>query len=166
MKVKAMKETEELNLEEILTEALEDEYKSRARYRKIIDKLGPVEPFVNIAEAEDRHISVLLPLFEQHGIPIPEEPGDESSLQIHDTLLEACEAGVRAEKENIALYDRLIASTRQTEVLRVLRNLQSTSRDRHLPAFQRCAKRSGVAGPGGTRCTGDQRRARKDWSKK
>ncbi len=34
-----------------LTEALQDEYKSQATYRKVIEKFGPVRPFINVVEA-------------------------------------------------------------------------------------------------------------------
>ena len=34
-----------------LNEALQDEYKARATYRAIIQRYGPVRPFVNIVEA-------------------------------------------------------------------------------------------------------------------
>jgi hypothetical protein len=45
-----------------LCEALDDEYKARATYRKVIEAFGPIRPFVNIVEAEDRHAKALLAL--------------------------------------------------------------------------------------------------------
>ena len=41
-------------------DALEDEYKARATYRKVIERFGRVRPFVNIIQAEERHIEALL----------------------------------------------------------------------------------------------------------
>ena len=38
----------DVTLEEVLEEALLDEYKARDTYRKIIDTFGAVRPFVNI----------------------------------------------------------------------------------------------------------------------
>ena len=49
-----------------------DEIKARDTYRKIIDTYGPVRPFANIVEAEQRHSEMLLPLFERYGIAAPE----------------------------------------------------------------------------------------------
>ena len=126
-----------MTLQEILTEALEDEYKARAMYRKVIDKFGPEQPFINIVEAEKRHISVLIPLFEKYNIPIPEDHWD-SRLQAPDTLLKACQAGVDAEIDNMTMYKRLLAATVEPDVARILSHLQAASRDNHLPAFQRC----------------------------
>lgn len=157
-----MKDTGDLTLERVLAEALEDEYRAQAKYRKIIEKFGPVHPFVNIVDAECRHISVLLPLFQQYGI-VPPDDQEDLSDRVPDTLLEACEEGVKAELDNIALYDRLIAATEQSDVSRVLRNLQAASRDRHLPAFQRCVERGGEAGSQEARCTGEQKRFRRGW---
>ena len=96
-------------------------------------------PFINIVEAEGRHISVLIPLFKKYNISIPEDHWD-SRLQAPDTLLEACQAGVDAEIDNMAMYERLLAATKEPDVARVLSHLQSASRDNHLPAFQRCLK--------------------------
>jgi len=129
-----------MTLEQVLTEALEDEYKACAMYRKVIDKFGPVRPFVNIVKAEERHIAALTPLFKQYDIPIPEDNWD-SHFEAPDTLREACQAGVDAEIENMAMYERLLAATQEANVALVLSNLQAASRDNHLPAFQRCLER-------------------------
>ncbi len=137
-----------MTLQEVLTEALDDEYKARAMYRKMIDQFGPVRPFVNIVEAEQRHIAALLPLFEKYRIAPPEDKWT-TTLRVPDTLLEACQAGVDAEIENIAMYDRLLAAVQEDDVARVLANLQAASRERHLPAFLRCVKRGGGGGCAG-----------------
>jgi H+-transporting ATPase len=50
-----------------LSEALDDEYRARATYSKVIEHFGPVRPFVNIVQAEDRHIAALLRQFERFG---------------------------------------------------------------------------------------------------
>jgi rubrerythrin len=130
------------NLKDRLTEALEDEYKARATYRKVIEKFGPVRPFANIVEAEERHIAALLSLFGRYGVPIPEDPWP-GRVSVPDTLEEACRSAVEAEQDNMAMYDRLLAATPEPEVRRVLENLQAASRDRHLPAFERCLRRRG-----------------------
>ena len=135
------------SLEAILNEALMDEYLARDTYRKIIEVLGPVRPFVNIVEAEQTHIDALLPLYDRHGISPPEEP-DPSRITPPDSLLDACEAGVKAEIENVAMYDRLLAATDLADARQVMKRLQEASRDHHLPAFQRCVEHGGAAGGG------------------
>jgi len=135
------------SLENILNQALKDEIKARDTYYKIIEKFGPVRPFVNIVEAEQRHIEMLLPLYEKYAIPLPDEQ-DPDRLVIPETLESACQLGVEGELENIALYERLIAATDLPDFIDVLRRLQAASRDHHLPAFQRWAEQ-GSAPQGG-----------------
>ena len=105
-----------MTLQQVLTEALKDEYKACAMYRKVIDKFGPVRPFVNIMEAEERHIATLIPLFKQYGVQIPEDNWGSRLEQTPDTLREACQAGVDAEIENMAMYERLLSATQEVNV--------------------------------------------------
>ena len=134
-----------------LLEALDDEYKAHTTYDQVIHDFGPVRPFINIVEAEARHIAALLTLFERYGLPVPPNPWPGKAPHYPD-IDAACVAAVQAEIDNAALYDRLLASTRRPDVLAVLQALRSASQDRHLPAFQRCAQRS--AGGGGGRGAG------------
>ena len=48
-------------LSNVLIEAIDDEYKARATYRLVIREFGEIRPFINIVEAESRHIEALLP---------------------------------------------------------------------------------------------------------
>jgi hypothetical protein len=145
----------DLTLEEILNEALLDEYRARDTYRKIIDTFGAVRPFINIVEAEQRHIESLLTLYEKYDVPLPAIPHPEQ-IEVPDTLVKACQMGVVAEIENLTLYDRLIESTDLPDVVEILQRLQAASRDKHLPAFQRCVEQYGATGqePGSGRRRG------------
>jgi rubrerythrin len=128
-----------------LHEALEDEYRARATYRQIIEKFGPVRPFVNIVEAEGRHAEALLAQFHRLGIaPQPDTwPG---RVMTPATLAEACAAAVQAEIENAAMYDRLLAQITDPQVRAVMLRLKDASQQHHLPAFRRClARESGGA---------------------
>jgi hypothetical protein len=140
----------ELSEKEIraLREALDDEYRAVATYDQVIRDFGPVRPFINIRDAEVRHIDALCVIFARHGIPIPENPWAAKATR-YASLQEACEAGVSAEIANGAMYERLLASTHRPDILRVFRNLQEASQQRHLPAFQRCVQR-GARGGGGS----------------
>lgn len=119
-----------------LTEALDDEYKARATYQKVIDVFGPIRPFINIVEAEGRHASALLRQFERLGL---QPPKDEwaGEIEAPTSIEAACEAAVAAEIENAAMYDRLLALVDDPVVRDVLLNLQDASQNRHLPAFRR-----------------------------
>lgn len=120
-----------------LLEALDDEYKARATYAAVIDRFGPVRPFVNIIQSEQRHINALQMLLRQRGYAIPIDPYG-GRVKAPDTLEQACAQGVQAEVENAALYDRLNRqAAHDAEVVTVFANLQRASQENHLPAFRR-----------------------------
>lgn len=131
----------------MILEALNDEYKARAFYRLVIKTFGPIQPFVNIIEAEDTHARALERLCERYGIPLPVDEWNRT-LQPPASVLEACRAGVEGEIENIAMYDRFLKSTEIPDIRALFQRLQARSRDAHLPAFQRCMARGGEAGRG------------------
>lgn len=129
-------------LSEILFEALQDEYKARATYQAVIRRFGDVRPFINIVEAEGRHIQALLPLFDKYSIAVPEDNWP-SRVICPESLTEACRTGVAAEVDNAEMYHRLIAAADDyPDVQAVLRQLQRASAENHLPAFERCLSRS------------------------
>lgn len=135
-------------IEDVLVEAIHDEYKARATYRHVIDKFGEIRPFVNIVEAEGRHIRALLPLFDKYGVEVPEDDW-ASRTEAPESILEACQVGVAAEIENGEMYERLLSlSVDYPDVHSVLTQLQRASVENHLPAFQRCVERVGSQGQG------------------
>ena len=130
-----------------LNEALDDEYRAWATYDQVIRDFGAARPFVNIRDAEARHIEALHTLFVRYGLAVPENawPG---KVARYGSLREACEAGIAAEIANGEMYDRLLEATPRPDILSVLRNLQEASQQRHLPAFQRCAQGPAAGGCG------------------
>ncbi len=133
-----------------LHDALDDEFQAWTTYDQVIADFGDVIPFVNIRDAEARHIDALSALFRAYGLPIPENtwPG---KVPRFGSVREACEAGIVAELANAALYERLLAATRRPDILMVFQRLQKASQQRHLPAFRRCAARGGEGGGRGHR---------------
>lgn len=123
-----------------LCEALDDEYRSWVTYDQVISDFGEVRPFINIRDAEARHIQALCSLFLSYGITVPKNTWHGRVTQ-YKTLQEACEAGVAAEIENGQMYERLLKSTDRADILTVFLNLQEASQQRHLAAFQRCVER-------------------------
>jgi hypothetical protein len=123
-----------------LHEALDDEYHAWATYDQVIRDFGEVRPFINILDAEARHISALKEVFKRYRLAVPENSWI-GQIPGYGSLYEACAAGVKAEIENDRLYARLLAATQRPDILSVFQNLQEASRERHLPAFQRCVER-------------------------
>ena len=134
--------------------ALDDEYKAQSLYKVILDEHGDVRPFSNIINAEQHHSDMLVELLETYGVSVPENPyenGTKASLTAPETLLEACQIGVVAEIENVALYDEklLPAVADYSDITDIMLRLRNASQERHLPAFQRCVSRGGTMGSGG-----------------
>jgi hypothetical protein len=100
----------------------------------------PVRPFINVHEAEGRHVEALLRLFETYQIEFPVDHWP-CHITVTPTLKEVCQQAAEFEQDNMTMYDRILAETSEPDVRRVLLNLQSASRDRHLPAFERCVHR-------------------------
>jgi hypothetical protein len=126
---------------QVLREALDDEYRAWATYDQVIADFGPVQPFVNIRAAEARHIDALHELYRRYRLTIPDNPYP-GKVARYPSLTAACEAGIEAEIVNGEMYTRLMATNPRLDILTVLRNLQAASQQRHLPAFQRCARRA------------------------
>lgn len=141
------------SLHQALRDALDDEYKARATYRAVIDAFGPVLPFANIIQSEQRHIDLLLGLFAQRGL----EPFDDPyamGLPAPASLEEAYQTGVQAEVENVALYDRLMNASEGDEAVQwAFRALRRASQECHLPAFRRH-----LGGDSGGTCCGGHHR--------
>ena len=130
-------------LHQVLRIAIYDEFRAFESYNKVIEKFGMVRPFVNIREAERRHINMLLPLFAKYNVPVPDNNWSDT-IVVPDTLLECCELGVAAEIENVAMYDNLLLYTVNQDIRNIFSRLRSASDDNHLPAFRNCVARLAV----------------------
>lgn len=124
---------------EALNLAIEDEYKAKTTYEKVIEKFGNVRPFIMIVRAEENHISSLKAVYDKYGIEIPENEWG-NKITAPETLQEACAIGVTAEIENARLYtEDLIPLVKEyPDIEGVFTNLMNASQQKHLPAFERC----------------------------
>lgn len=132
---KASKEDSDLELKEMLIYAIQDEYLANKEYELIMNKYGTQRPFSNIKKAEERHISMLKTVLSNNKIEIPK---DESStiVKLPESLDEAYKAGVEAEIENIAMYERFLQQELPKDVRQVFESLKNAS-ENHLRAFRR-----------------------------
>ncbi|WP_141395200.1 ferritin-like domain-containing protein [Bacillus sp. FJAT-45066] len=126
---------ESLDLAQMLTFALQDEYLAQARYDNIIATFGNIRTFVQIKQSELRHIQALLPLFERYGVPLPEDIS-ASFVTTPENLKAAYRAGVDSEIENIAMYEKFLTFELPVDVRTVFTQVGNASRN-HLAAFER-----------------------------
>jgi hypothetical protein len=131
--------SEEISNEEIeaLSLTLNDEFKAEAIYQKVLGKFGDVRPFSNIINAEQKHSDSLIQLYEKYGLTVPENDWYDKVAE-YNSVQEACEAGVMAEIENIELYEELFSKVNNQDITAVFTSLRDASRDKHLPAFEKC----------------------------
>lgn len=134
-------------IEEMLNYALEDEYKARAEYELIIKKMDGDRPFTNILKAEETHIALLKPLFEEYGVQLPEDEAAAHTV-LFESIDQALETGVQAKIDNIAMYKQFLAQDLPADLENAFTRLKSAS-ESHLEAFQQALSGGG-----------------RDWSKK
>jgi hypothetical protein len=117
--------------------ALDDEYHALAVYESVIATFGSVEPFVEIALSEQRHIDALVNQFDKQGILVPDNNWI-GNIPAFDSIQSACQAGVGAEIANVDLYNRLFSMTDDSRLIQVFTNLSRASQESHLPQFESC----------------------------
>ena len=124
----------------------EGEYAAYAMYSAVIDEFGSVEPYVTIREAEGRHIDALIRQLSRYGVAVPENPYLGKVLAPED-LQTAAEAWAIGEIANVELYDKLLAQTSDSNLIKVFTNLRASSNDKHLPMFTAAAENGGQLTP-------------------
>lgn len=124
----------------------EGEYAAYATYAAIMEEYGNVQPYANIMSAEARHIAALQKLLDRYGVPYPTANPYLGQVAAPASLAEAAQAGIDAEKANVALYEQQkVAVAAYPDIARVFANLQAASQNSHLPAFERALANGGAA---------------------
>jgi len=131
----AATEDRDYTLEEMLEYAIEDEYLAKAEYAAIMEEFDVTRPFSNIAKAEDRHIALLLPLFEKYDVPVPVNDASDRVI-LPSSLEEIFQIGVTAEEYNITMYEKFLEQDLPADVELAFERLQTAS-EHHLKAFER-----------------------------
>lgn len=125
-------------LSAVLDSAWQDERRAEALYLRVLADYGNVLPFFNIVIAEQRHSTAIEGALGRRGLPLPTSPWTLDNVPRFATVAAACAAGVTAEQENIALYDRWLVRALPADVQQVFSANRRASIERHLPAFERC----------------------------
>jgi len=120
---------------EMLEYAIEDEYMAKAEYEALIEEFGDIRPFTNIIKAEQRHIEMLLPLFEKYEVEMPVDDAADRAL-LPETLEETFAIGVEAEIKNIDMYKAFLQTDLPEDIELTFERLMRAS-ESHLRAFER-----------------------------
>ncbi len=122
-----------LSLKAALDVVLMDEYKARAEYQAIVDQFGSVSPYVQLINAESRHIAALSRIYEAFDFALPSDTG-AASVVLPSSLEAGYQIGIDAEKTNIALYATYLKTDLPDSIQRIFTNLQNAS-ENHLSIF-------------------------------
>lgn len=134
-------EKEALTLEEMLGYAMQDEYLARQEYALIMEAYGDQQPFSNIVNAEESHMQFLTELYEKYNLKIPEDTSSQYAV-LPESLEAAMAIGVKAEVDNIAMYEKFLAYDLPDDVRDVFSELKSGS-ENHLTAFDKGERGTG-----------------------
>lgn len=119
------------------------EYAAVAAYTAVIEEFGQVQPYVNILEAEQRHVSALIRQLDRFGVSAPANPW-LGKIPAPADLLTTAQAEADGEVANVAMYDELLAQSNDAGLTRVLTNLRRASLEAHLPMFEAAAENGGT----------------------
>lgn len=119
--------------------ALTDERRAEQQYADVLGQFGRTRPFMPIEMAERRHAAAIERFLTAHGEAVPEATESPAATRYPD-VASACNAGAQSERVNIAMYDELLAAELPDDERCVFEHLRAASRDRHLPAFEHCAR--------------------------
>lgn len=132
---KGAEEDNNITVQEMIKYAIEDEIFAKTEYEKIMKTFNINRPFSNIKRAEETHMKMLQPLIEKYNVSY--EKLDAKDLIIPNTLRETFEVGVKAEIDNIAMYEKFLKDeTLPADVKEVFIRLRDGSKN-HLRAFER-----------------------------
>lgn len=121
-----------------------DERRAQAFYGAVLEKHGQVRPFTNILNAEKRHEQAVATLMDRYGVSKPSQDSTDvpGVPGVPATIAECARLSAQVERDNIAMYDRLLKDVTEPDVRAVLENLRAASLNNHLPAFERVSDRA------------------------
>lgn len=130
---------EDLNLEKMLTYAIQDEYLAKAEYQYVVDTFNNLSPFGDIMMAEVAHIADVKILLEKYKFPVPEDLSASHLTKVENSE-QTYEIGVKAEQDNIAMYEDFLTKELPEDVTTTFEFLIKSSQQ-HLNVFEKLLKR-------------------------
>jgi hypothetical protein len=119
--------------------AIQDEYRARETYAKVLSDLGDMTPFLNVVAAEGQHVDAVGALFTTRRLDVPLSEWDETNVPTYESRRLACVAGAEGEAATVAMYDALLLEHLADDVRTVFENVRLAALEHHLPAFEECA---------------------------
>jgi hypothetical protein len=130
---------EDLTLEKMLTYAIQDEYLAKAEYQYILDTFNNLTPFQDVMMAEVQHIADVKILLEKYKFPVPEDLSASHLTKVENSE-QTYEIGVKAELDNIAMYEDFLTKELPEDVTTTFEFLIKASQQ-HLNVFEKLLTR-------------------------
>lgn len=108
---------------------------ARSFYADGSRQFSPDTPFALCAELAERHVHKLDLLLQNYGFSI-EGDRDGISSQLPADLHEACHAALKFALERDRRYKNWIATTEDSDIHQLLRNIEHGIHDRGIPSFK------------------------------
>lgn len=116
-----------------LVEAVNAEYRTLALYKAIAGRHKDARPFTNWSQAN--RPAELQPLFAKYSVPVPPDTA-ASKVQAPASMQDACRVATQSETALVAMYDRLIQSVKEADIVTAFTSLREGAK-RRLQALER-----------------------------
>lgn len=125
----AARKDNNLTEESMLKYALQDEYALRLRYEFIIKKFENKKLLSDMVRDENVNISILMSMLTKHNIPILADMAEDYIATVPKNISDAYTLSIKAENENIEMYERFLSSSNLEEDTKALfKNLMNCSK--------------------------------------
>lgn len=121
------------SVQQMITTALQDEINTQATYNKILETYTDAMPFKALVRAEGMHIMILNRLAGAYNVPT-----DLSAVaaEVPATIEETLALGIKAEQDNIAIYEKFLAEESLPQDVRFAFQRLMMASQNHLRALQ------------------------------
>jgi hypothetical protein len=133
-------------VKEALIDALageDGEYAARAKYAAIVAKFGQVQPYAYLRNAENYQSLALEGQLRKAGV-VPPSDRFTGKASTPASLPEAAAEAIRLEERTVACYERLLRTVNgDSDLTRIVQNLQRMTREGHLASVKAAAENGG-----------------------
>jgi rubrerythrin len=126
--------------ERLLSQLLEDIGRSKTMYESVVTQLDAKRPFRRIARKKGRHHKKVQRVAKHLGLPAAARHG-KAQVVTPPTVPEACAVAAKRERASADLFQRAFDDLQDRKARKTFRRLKKKVEKRHLPAFERCAKK-------------------------
>ena len=128
------------NVRFALIRALDENYKEYTLYKRVVEKFGPIRPFIMIVRAKEKQTVMLKAVFDKYILDIPENTYLLRDMKIPNNKSTVCRFGSDTELASIDLFQNELMPLvgDYEDITSVFSDIVKMSSEKYLPAFDRC----------------------------